>query len=152
MLHQPEALELLDETGVTGETSVQQKVLTDNRVKVSITWETRGPQGHKQMMLVNKYGFPRGYRQRQKHYFGYQTGDLVRAVVARGARKGTHVGRVAVKAKGYFTIQTKSGPVADVVHRYCTMQQRTDGYNYILGERPLPPSTNQKGAPVSSPA
>jgi hypothetical protein len=105
--------------------------------------------GHRRIMLVDKFGFPRGYRQRKKRYFGYQTGDLVRAVVPQGARRGTHVGRVAVKASGYFTIQTKTGKVADVAHRYCQVQQRTDGYSYRFGARLSPPPTGQKGAPVS---
>lgn len=91
--------------------------------------------GHRRIMLVDKHGFPRGYRQRHKRYFGYQTGDLVRAVVPQGARRGTHVGRVAVKASGYFTIQTNMGKVTDVAHRYCREVQRTDGYNYRFGAR-----------------
>src|SRR5579883_3463844 len=32
--------------------------------------------GHRRIMLVNKHGFSRGLRLRQKRYFGYQTGDL----------------------------------------------------------------------------
>ncbi|MGH2496556.1 MAG: RNA-guided endonuclease IscB [Ktedonobacteraceae bacterium] len=105
--------------------------------------------GHRRIMLVGKLGFPRGYRQRKKRYFGYQTGDLVRAVVPHGARRGTHVGRVAVKASGYFTIQMKRGKVTDVAHRYCQVQQRTDGYSYQFGARLSPPLTSPKGAPVS---
>lgn len=107
--------------------------------------------GHRRMMLVNKHGFPRGLRSRQKRYFGYQTGDLVRAVVRQGARRGTHVGRVAIKASGYFTIQTKRGKVADVAHRSCTLVQRTDGYHYQYGARISPPPTSRKGVPVSPP-
>jgi hypothetical protein len=106
--------------------------------------------GHRRIMLVDKHGFPRGYRQRKKRYFGYQTGELVRAVVPQGARQGTHVGRVAVKASGYFTIQTKTGKVTDVAHRYCRVQQRTDGYSYQFGARLSPLPTSVKGAPVSS--
>ncbi|MEO6887508.1 MAG: RNA-guided endonuclease IscB [Ktedonobacteraceae bacterium] len=105
--------------------------------------------GHRRMMLVDKHGFPRGHRQRKKRYFGYQTGDLVRAVVPQGARRGTHVGRVAVKASGYFTIQTTTGKVADVAHRSCHMQQRLDGYSYRMGARLSPPPPSPKGAPVS---
>jgi 5-methylcytosine-specific restriction endonuclease McrA len=105
--------------------------------------------GHRRMLLPDKHGFPRGLRKRQKRYFGFQTGDLVRAVVRTGARRGTHVGRVAVKVSGYFTIQTKAGKVADVAHRSCQVQQRTDGYSYRFGERLSPPQTGPKGAPVS---
>lgn len=98
--------------------------------------------GHRRMMLVNEHGFPRGSRQRQKRYFGYQTGDMVRAVVLEGARRGTYTGRVAVKASGYFTIQTKTGKVPDVAHRYCRLVQRADGYRYRSGARIVsPPQT-----------
>jgi len=126
------------------------EVLQTERV-VPLLIEASG-RGHRRIMLVNEHGFPRGLRQRQKRYFGYQTGDLVRAVVPQGARRGTHIGRVAVKASGYFTIQTKTGRVPDVAHRYCEAQHRTDGYNYRFGERLSPPPTSPKGAPVSSPA
>lgn len=70
----------------------------------------------------------------------------------RRARQGTYVGRVAVKANGYFTIQTKAGKIPDVAHRFCTVIQRTDGYRYCFGTRLSPSSTSLKGAPVSSPA
>jgi hypothetical protein len=106
--------------------------------------------GHRRIMVVSKHGFPRGYRQRKKRYFGYQTGDLVRAVVPKGARQGTHVGRVAVKANGYFTIQTKTGKVTDVAHRYCHLQQRIDGYSYRFGARLSPLPSSPKGAPVGT--
>lgn len=105
--------------------------------------------GHRRIMLVDEHGFPRGFRQRKKRYFGYQTGDLVRAVVPRGARQGTHVGRVAVKASGYFTIQTKTGKVPDVAHRFCVAIQRTDGYSYCFGIKLSPLPTTLKGVSVS---
>ncbi|MBV9231120.1 MAG: HNH endonuclease, partial [Chloroflexi bacterium] len=108
--------------------------------------------GHRRIMLVDEHGFPRGWRKRKKRYFGYQTGDLVRAVVPEGARQGTHVGRVAVKASGYFTIQTKTGKVPDVAHRYCQTQHQTDGYSYCFGTTLSPLPTSPKGASVSSPA
>lgn len=106
--------------------------------------------GHRRLMLVGELGFPRAYRQRKKRYYGYQTGDLVRAVVPRGARRGTHVGRVAVKASGYFTLQTKTGKVSDVAHRFCHLLQRTDGYSYRFGARLSSFPTSPKGASVSS--
>jgi hypothetical protein len=106
--------------------------------------------GHRRMMLVGKRGFPRGYRRRRKRYFGYQTGDLVRAVVPeRYVCRGTHVGRVAVKAKGTFTVTTSRGKVTDIPHRYCHLIGRTDGYNYRFGAKLSLPPTSPKGAPVS---
>jgi 5-methylcytosine-specific restriction endonuclease McrA len=44
--------------------------------------------GNRQMCGVDAHGFPIRHRQRNKVHFGYQTGDLVRAVVPRGSRAG----------------------------------------------------------------
>jgi 5-methylcytosine-specific restriction endonuclease McrA len=112
--------------------------------------------GRRKMCNLNALGFPVGHRKRRKRYFGYQTGDMVRAVVPERLKcAGTHVGRVAVKAAGTFTIGTKHGKVTDVPHRYCRLLACSDGYSYQQGERMfLPPSspTSPKGGPVSSPA
>jgi 5-methylcytosine-specific restriction endonuclease McrA len=43
------------------------------------------------------YGFPRLAMPRTKSVHGFQTGDLVRALVPRGKNTGVHVGRVAVR-------------------------------------------------------
>jgi hypothetical protein len=45
--------------------------------------------------------------------------------------KGVHVGRMASKANGAFTIATKRGTVTDIGYRYCTRLQRNDGYGYL---------------------
>ena len=75
-------------------------------------------------------GFPRGYLMRQKSVHGFQTGDMVKAVVPSGKKEGTHVGRVAIRATGSFNIQTPGGAVQGVAHRYCKLMQRNDGYGY----------------------
>ena len=109
--------------------------------------------GRRKMCNTNELGFPVGHRKRRKRYFGYQTGDLVRAVVPERLKSaGTHVGRVMVKAAGTFTIGTRHGNVTDVPHRYCRPLHRSDGYRYQQGARISPPPTSPKGAPVSSPA
>jgi len=88
------------------------------------------------MCNVNKLGFPVSHRRRHKRFFGYQTGDLVRAVVPeRLACRGTHVGRVAVKASGSFTIMTAHGKVTDVPHRFFRLIGCANGYTYQTGER-----------------
>ena len=108
--------------------------------------------GRRKMCNTNDLGFPTGHRRRRKRYFGYQTGDLVRAVVpARLKCAGTHVGRVTVKAAGTFTIATSHGKVTDVPHRYCRPLHRSDGYAYQPGARISLPPTSSKGAPVSAP-
>ena len=75
-------------------------------------------------------GFPRGYLIRTKRIKGFQTGDLVKAVVPAGKKAGTHVGRVAVRATGNFNIQTPYGVVQGISHRHCRLVQRGDGYSY----------------------
>lgn len=92
--------------------------------------------GHRRMCNPSEIGLPLSHRQRHKRYFGYQTGDLVRAVVPETlACRGTHVGRVAVRARGTFTITTKRGKVTDVPFRFCAPIGRTTGYSYQTGER-----------------
>jgi len=90
--------------------------------------------GNRQMCGTNKYGLPVRHRQRQKHHYGYQTGDMVRAVVTSGRRVGEYVGRVLVRATGSFDIQTKQGRVQGISHRFFTPLHRRDGYRYQKGE------------------
>ena len=87
-------------------------------------------QGTRQMCGTNKYGIPTRHRLRQKRHFGFQTGDLVRAVVPVGKRAGAHVGRVLTRASGSFDITTKHGRQAGISYRYCHIIQRADGYAY----------------------
>ena len=63
---------------------------------------------------VNASGFPRGYLTRQKQHFGFQTGDMVKAVVTRGKKIGTYFGKVLCRKTGSFDIKTKAGRVQGV--------------------------------------
>jgi 5-methylcytosine-specific restriction endonuclease McrA len=65
--------------------------------------------GNRQMGYPNKYGFILRHQKRQKRHFGYQTGDLVRAVVPTGKYQGVHLGRVLARATGRFDLATPSG-------------------------------------------
>ncbi|HEX4205025.1 MAG TPA: HNH endonuclease, partial [Ktedonobacteraceae bacterium] len=90
--------------------------------------------GQRRLCNINELGFPVSHRQRHKRYFGYQTGDLVRAVVPeRFACGGTHLGRIAVKACGSFTMTTAHGKVTDVPHRFCRLLGRSSEYSYQTG-------------------
>ena len=40
-------------------------------------------------------------------YFGFQTGDIVKAAVPKGKYMGTWIGRVAVRASGYFDLKRR---------------------------------------------
>ena len=87
--------------------------------------------GSYQRTRLTKYGFPRGYLTRSKSAFGFQTGDLVKAIVTKGKKVGTYLGRVAIRASGSFNIQTVDGLVQGIHYRFCTLQQRADGYGYF---------------------
>lgn len=80
---------------------------------------------------LTKHGFPRGYLMRSKSAFGFQTGDMVKAVVTKGKKAGTWLGRVAIRASGSFNIRTIDGLVQGIHHRFCTLIQRADGYGYV---------------------
>jgi hypothetical protein len=80
--------------------------------------------------VPNKYGFPRLQRPRTKQFYGFQTGDLVRAVVPSGKKSGTYVGWVTVRTRGYFDIRTPAGLVSGISYRYCTKLQRSDGWKW----------------------
>lgn len=81
--------------------------------------------GTRQMCGTNTYGFPIRHRQRRNVWFGFQTGDLVRAVVPSGKYVGVHVGRVAVRSRPAFKLNG-----FDVHPKYLTLVQRADGYGY----------------------
>lgn len=79
---------------------------------------------------ADEHGFPRLRLPRQKQHFGYQTGDLVRAVVATGKKAGTHTGRIAVRSTGSFNVRTAHGLVQGIWHKRFKLLQRADGYGY----------------------
>ncbi|MBU2766007.1 hypothetical protein HAP94_07310 [Acidithiobacillus ferrivorans] len=66
-----------------------------------------------------------------KQHHGFQTGDMVRAEVAKGVHKGIHVGRVAVRSSGSFKMRTKTGLRDGVKAEDCRLIQRSDGYSYF---------------------
>lgn len=94
--------------------------------------------GSYQRTRVYANGFPRGKLTREKGIFGFQTGDIVRAVVPHGKKAGTHVGRIAIRASGSFNIETLSGLLQGISHNYFTRLARNDGYQYNL-RTVLPP-------------
>jgi len=97
--------------------------------------------GSRQMCRMDKYGFPRTGPKQHKRVQGFQTGDLVRAVVTSGTKQGTYVGKVAVRTRGSFNITTAQGVVTDIHHRFCVLIARSDGYTYQQRkEAALPPT------------
>jgi 5-methylcytosine-specific restriction endonuclease McrA len=86
--------------------------------------------GNRQMCSMDKHGFPRTSPKQAKHVKGFQTGDIIRAVITNGVNVGTYVGKVAVRATGSFNITTNKRKVQGVSHRFCTVLHHCDGYNY----------------------
>ncbi|TMD03014.1 MAG: HNH endonuclease [Chloroflexi bacterium] len=93
----------------------------------------------RQLCNVDGWGFPRSRPKGPSKVFGFQTGDMVQAVVTRGKRMGTYVGRVAIKTDGYFKITGTHGIVEGIHARYCSPLHRVDGYEYQKGSAALPP-------------
>lgn len=87
-------------------------------------------QGTRQMCRTDKYGFPSRHVPRFKFVKGFQTGDMVKAVVTSGKKTGTYAGRVAVRSTGSFNISTGVGLVQGISSKYCSILQKKDGYSY----------------------
>ena len=95
-------------------------------VKVSKPLQiTAKGRGSRQRIIPNKYGFARGHRPRQKQFFGFQTGDIVKAAITEGKYAGLHSGRVAVRSRPSFRLN-----VFDVHPKYLQTLQKADGYEY----------------------
>ncbi|MGB3264196.1 MAG: RNA-guided endonuclease IscB [Microcoleus sp.] len=85
--------------------------------------------GTRQMCRTDKFGFPFRYVPRNKFVKGFQTGDIVKAIVTSGKKIGEYVGRVAVRTTGSFNIST-SELVQGISHKYCQTVHHKDGYSY----------------------
>jgi 5-methylcytosine-specific restriction endonuclease McrA len=86
--------------------------------------------GTRQMCRTDKFGFPSRYVPRCKFVKGFQTGDIVKAVVTSGKKLGTYVGRVAVRTRGSFNISDKSGLIDSISYQFCKITHHKDGYGY----------------------
>lgn len=86
--------------------------------------------GTRQACRTDKFGFPNRYVPKFKFVNGFQTGDIVKAIVTSGKKIGTYIGRVAVRSSGSFNLSTKNGLVQGISHKYCQVVHTKDGYNY----------------------
>ncbi|WP_293350608.1 MULTISPECIES: RNA-guided endonuclease IscB [unclassified Microcoleus] len=87
--------------------------------------------GTRQMCRTDRFGFPSRYVPQNKFVKGFQTGDIVKAVVTSGKKIGEYVGRVAVRTTGSFNISA-SELVQGISHKYCKIVHRKDGYSYAF--------------------
>jgi 5-methylcytosine-specific restriction endonuclease McrA len=92
----------------------------------------------RQMCRLDKYGFPRTRAKAERVHFGFQTGDIVKAVMPQGKKQGIYIGRVAVRSSGSFNITTHISTVQGVHYRHCTILHKSDSYSYEKGAA-LPP-------------
>jgi len=88
--------------------------------------------GTRQMCITDKYGFPKQHRTRVQIHKGFRTGDIVRAVVTKGKKIGTYIGRVVCRASGSFDIATKQGRITGISYKYCKTVHKKDGYEYAF--------------------
>jgi hypothetical protein len=126
----------LDAACVGASTPARLSVRDVNPLQITATGH-----GSRQMCRIDRYGFPRSGPKQHKRVQGFQTGDLVRAVVKSGTKQGTYMGKVAVRTRGNFNITTANGVVTGIHHRWCVVIARADGYTYQQRkEAALPPT------------
>lgn len=88
--------------------------------------------GKRLMTRVDRFGFPRQKAKSQKVVNGFQTGDMVKAIIPNGKFSGKYTGRVAIRTTGTFSISTKDQKPFDVNWKYCKLIQKGDGYEYNI--------------------
>ncbi|MBE2928877.1 RNA-guided endonuclease IscB [Anoxybacillus flavithermus] len=88
--------------------------------------------GSRSRTNLDKYGFPRGFLARQKYFFCFQTGDIVKANVPKGKYQGVWFGEVACRKNGSFDMKDKDGKriAQGISYKYFNIIQRFDGYTY----------------------
>ncbi|MCM0592093.1 MAG: RNA-guided endonuclease IscB [Gloeotrichia echinulata CP02] len=93
---------------------------------------TANGHGTRQMAGTDKFGFPTRHRSNKQIHFGFQTGDIIKAVVTSGKKVGEYLGRVLCRATGSFDIATKTGRISGISHKYCSAIHKKDGYSYAF--------------------
>jgi 5-methylcytosine-specific restriction endonuclease McrA len=101
------------------------KIMTDKVLEI----KAQG-RGSRQMCRMDRFGFPRTKAKGSKIVKGFQTGDIVKAVVTKGKKIGTYLGKVAVRVSGNFNITSNTETVQGINYKYCTTVQKGDGYAY----------------------
>ncbi len=86
--------------------------------------------GSRQMCRTDKFGFPSRYVPKFKFVNGFQTGDIIKAVVTSGKKIGIYKGRVAVRSSGNFNVATVQGLIQGINYKCCSSIHQKDGYNY----------------------
>jgi 5-methylcytosine-specific restriction endonuclease McrA len=98
--------------------------------------------GSRQRCNSDKYGFPGKAAAEGKRFAGFQTGDLVSTSIPTGKFAGKHSGRVAIRHRPSFRLNTGER-VFDVHPKYLKIIQRSDGYQYGLVSPSSKPSLGE---------
>lgn len=101
-------------------------------------WSAVG-RGTRKVCNIDRWGFPVSHRKQKKNHFGFQTGDWVVAEVPEGQYAGHWIGRVAVRAKGYFDLRDGYSKrlCQGISWKHFRVLQRGDGWQYenVAAER-----------------
>jgi hypothetical protein len=81
--------------------------------------------GSRQMCITDKYGFPKSHKRRAKTFMGFQSGDMVRAIIPKGKYAGVHYGRIVIRFCPNFMLNR-----FNVHPKYLRRLYRSDGYAY----------------------
>ena len=81
--------------------------------------------GKRQRCVTDKYGFPIKHALKAKLFMGFQTGDIVKAVIPKGKYAGTHTGRIAIRYRPSFKLNG-----FDVHPNNLRIIHKADGYAY----------------------
>ena len=122
-----------------GEISPKFNFFTDKVLQIS----AKG-RGSRQMCSMDRFGFPRTSAKASKLVKGFQTGDIVKAVVPSGLKQGEYLGRVVVRSNGSFSIKTSCCLIQGIGYKYCSLVQRNDGYSYNYKERDFLSAMNDR--------
>lgn len=105
---------------------------TPEKVKIATAylsiWKCLG-RGVRRMCTTNKFGFSISHRGREKIYFGFQTGDLVKAVVPKGKYIGEHKGVATIRRSGSFDIKNSQGTI-ECSYKFMKVLQRKSGWQF----------------------
>ena len=112
-----------------GENPSKINFLTDKVLQI-----TAKGRGSRQMCRMNKFGFPRTSAKASKTVNGFQTGDMVRAIVPKGLKKGEYLGRVVIHSSECFDIKTNKETIQGIWYKHFHIVQRGDGYLYNYKE------------------
>lgn len=101
------------------------------KTKYAVVWSATG-RGSRKMCNTDKYGFPKSYRTKQKQFFGFQTGDIVKADIPKGKHQGQYTGRATIRKSGYFDIKDGTGKrvCQGISWRYMQILQKNSGWQY----------------------